>query len=108
MATVYTRRLVARRVTAGGAEIVLYTHPGTGTVIVRSIVLTNLHTSAAYVDLYVKQGGTNVFFLRDTAFPASSTRYFDTRQELLPGESIYVYVDVVADLTVLITAYTFA
>lgn len=107
MATVYTRRFFA--VTKGPAASwqPLWTVPEGGTWILRSLLLGNLQSSsgAALVDLLARDSSVQSLLAGGT-LAATSVVGGDTRQELLPGETIRLYSPTTGN-TVIATGYHF-
>lgn len=106
--SIYTRRLGAERV-SGAAWVELYRAASAGTVVIRSIVVTNA-TTAAIGEVAIrmrpltKAGEVWLWYRKD--YPVG-TLTFDIRQVLAPNEALEAYASSGA-LDVAVTGYVFA
>lgn len=107
MAGVYTRRLGSLQISDTSWHIV-FDHPGVGTVVVRDIVMTNLHASspAAVQWRMTPKAREGDVVLWAATLEAQKTVHVDLRQVLAVNEYLRVSADV-SPLYVLVTGYVF-
>ena len=103
MAQAYTRRITAARLDSPGYRPI-YTNSSDDTVVIRDLVLGNLHTAAQSVRIYLSSGGVNYDVYRNPTLAPSTTAHVDLRQELIKGEVLNMQVDL-GPATALITGY---
>lgn len=105
MASIFTRRLAAARLDAGGLKPI-YTCPAEGSVVVRDLVVGNLHTAAQICRIYVTTGSINVELYRAQAQPSLESEHLDLRQALEPGDVVSMQSGS-GPMTVTMTGYVF-
>lgn len=102
---IYTRLLGSGRSTTS-SPIVLFTVPSTGVYVVRDIVVTNLDSSAAVLQVYYGTGGINLTLLRRATAAAGESYHWDGRQVLPPG-AVLTSLTTGMVHTVVVTGYMF-
>jgi len=108
VAAVYTRRLGALRHTEGNDQQ-LFAHPGSGTYILRDLLVSNLGVSGGYVHVYIRPAtGSGLTLYINAQQAIASTRHEDMRQELVQGDEVRVATGVGTDFAILLTGYVFA
>lgn len=82
----------------------IFTHTGEEVLILRDIILANLHTAPQIVRLYLSTGGANYDLFRIPAAAALTSYHLELRQEMLHGDTLSLQSDL-GVLTALITGY---
>lgn len=89
---VYSVLLAAGRLTGAG-DMLAYTAPALGTVVVRDIELDATAIDVGVVSVYVLSGGVPSTIYSVPAITARQSQHWDGRAVLLPGDELYVYRD---------------
>lgn len=103
MSTIYTRRVVLARLDVPAVQKI-FTHTGPDVLVLRDIILTNLHTAPQIARLFLSSGSLNYDVFRLPAAAALTSYRLELRQEMLSGESLSLQSDL-GVLTAMVTGY---
>jgi hypothetical protein len=79
--------------TAQDGDVLVYTAPATGVVVVRDVVLLTATLDVEFVYLYVTSGSARSYILSQPAPVRALTYHWQGRQVLEPGDGLRVYDD---------------
>lgn len=104
MPLAYTRRVVAYRQATQTNGQLLYTNTSPDVVILRDLVVMNLHTATQLIGIFIPGAGGALWVYRSNLIQPNETFHLELRQQLVAGEQLQLQTGA-GGATVLITGY---
>lgn len=83
------------------------TAPASGTVVIRNVSIVNIGALGGFASLFIPISGVNYYVYFNSAMAANQAVFFETRQELRPGEELRL-TTATSEFSCLVTGYVFS